>query len=56
VLDASFEWPVAGGFTVGAGINNLLDEEYAGRVRPGGGGGFDPGAPRNFFVSIGWRG
>ncbi|UYV15378.1 TonB-dependent receptor family protein [Porphyrobacter sp. ULC335] len=56
VVDASFEWPVAGGFTVGAGINNLLDEEYAGRVRPGGGGGFDPGAPRNFFVSIGWRG
>ncbi len=56
VLDASFEWPVAGGFTIGAGINNLLDERYAGRVRPGGGGGFDPGAPRNVFVSIGWRG
>lgn len=56
VLDASVEWPVAGGFTIGAGVNNLLDEEYAGRVRPGGGGGFDPGAPRNVFVSIGWRG
>lgn len=56
VLDASVEWPVTGGFTVGAGINNLLDETYAGRVRPGGGGGFDPGLPRNFFLSIGWRG
>lgn len=56
VLDASVEWPVAGGFTVGAGVNNLTDETYAGRVRPGGGGGFDPGAPRNVFVSIGWRG
>ncbi len=56
VLDASVEWPVAGGFTVGAGVNNLLDEEYAGRVRPGGGGGFDPGSPRNVYVSIGWRG
>ncbi len=56
VLDASVEWPVAGGFTIGAGVNNLLDEDYAGRVRPGGGGGFDPGAPRNVFVSIGWRG
>lgn len=56
VLDASVEWPVAGGFTIGAGINNLLDETYASRVRPGGGGGFDPGLPRNFFVSIGWRG
>jgi outer membrane receptor protein involved in Fe transport len=56
VLDASVEWPIAGGFSIGAGINNLLDEEYAGRVRPGGGGGFDPGLPRNFFVSFGWRG
>jgi len=56
VVDAAVEWPVAGGFTVGAGINNLLDETYASRVRPGGGGGFDPGAPRNVFVSIGWKG
>jgi Fe(3+) dicitrate transport protein len=56
VLDASVEWPVFGGFSVGAGVNNLLDEDYASRVRPGGGGGFDPGAPRNVFVSIGWRG
>lgn len=56
VVDASVEWPIAGGFTIGAGVNNLLDEEYLGRVRPGGGGGFDPGAPRNVFVSIGWRG
>lgn len=56
VLDASVEWPVAGGFSIGAGINNLLDETYAGRVRPGGGGGFDPGLPRNVFLSIGWRG
>ena len=56
VVDASVEWPIAGGFSIGAGVNNLLNEEYAGRVRPGGGGGFDPGMPRNFFVSIGWRG
>ncbi len=56
VLDASVEWPLAGGFTIGAGVNNLLDEDYASRVRPGGGGGFDPGAPRNVYVSIGWRG
>ena len=56
VLDASVEWPVAGGFTVGAGVNNLTDEDYASRVRPGGGGGFDPGSPRNVYVSIGWRG
>ncbi|MCM0000979.1 MAG: TonB-dependent receptor [Erythrobacter sp.] len=56
VFDASVEWPVAGGFTIGAGVNNLLDADYATRVRPGGGGGFDPGSPRNFFVSIGWKG
>jgi Fe(3+) dicitrate transport protein len=56
VFDASVEWPLAGGFTIGAGVNNLFDEDYASRVRPGGGGGFDPGAPRNVFVSIGWKG
>jgi len=56
VLDASVEWPIAGGFSIGAGINNLLDEDYASRVRPGGGGGFDPGAPRNVFISIDWKG
>lgn len=56
VFDAAAEWPVAGGFTIGAGVNNLFDEGYATRVRPGGGGGFDPGAPRNFYVSIGWKG
>jgi Fe(3+) dicitrate transport protein len=37
-------------------VNNILDERYAGRVRPGAGGGFDPGLPRNFFLSLGWRG
>lgn len=56
VVDASVEWPVWGGFSIGAGVNNLLDERYAPRVRPGGGGGFDPGSPRNIYVSIGWKG
>jgi Fe(3+) dicitrate transport protein len=56
VVDASVEWPLAGGFSIGAGVNNLFDADYAGRIRPGGGGGFDPGAPRNVFVSIGWKG
>ena len=56
VVDASVEVPIGKGFTVGAGLNNILDERYAARVRPGGGGGFDPGLPRNLFVSLGWRG
>ncbi len=56
VVDASVEWPIAGGFSIGAGVNNLLDADYATRVRPGGGGGFDPGAPRNVYVSFGWKG
>lgn len=56
VVDASVELPIGRGLTVGAGINNILDERYAARVRPGGGAGFDPGLPRNVFVSIGWRG
>jgi Fe(3+) dicitrate transport protein len=56
VVDASAEWPLWGGFTIGAGVNNLFVERYAPRVRPGGGGGFDPGSPRNVFVAIGWKG
>ncbi len=56
LADASVEWPIGGGFTVGAALNNLFDERYAPRVRPGGGGGFDPGLPRNFMLSVGWRG
>jgi outer membrane receptor protein involved in Fe transport len=56
VVDASVEWPIGSGLSVGAGLNNLFDARYAARVRPGGGGGFDPGLPRNFFVSLGWRG
>lgn len=56
VVDAQVEWPLGAGFVVGAGINNLLDERYSPRVRPGGGGGFDPGLPRNVFLSVGWQG
>jgi Fe(3+) dicitrate transport protein len=56
VVDASVDWPIGSGFAVGAGINNLLDERYAARVRPGAGGGFDPGLPRNIFVSVSWKG
>lgn len=56
VADASVEWPIGHGFSVGAAVNNLFDERYAARVRPGGGGGFDPGLPRNFTISVGWRG
>lgn len=56
VMDASVELPIGSGLTLGVGLNNLFDEHYAARVRPGGGGGFDPGLPRNLFVSLGWRG
>ncbi|MBU6165187.1 MAG: TonB-dependent receptor [Alphaproteobacteria bacterium] len=56
VVDASIDWPIGRGFAVGAGINNLLDETYAARVRPGAGGGLDPGSPRNIFVAISWKG
>ena len=56
VVDASFELPIGHGLSIGAGLNNIFNERYAARVRPGGGGGFDPGLPRNFFVSLGWQG
>jgi Fe(3+) dicitrate transport protein len=55
VVDAGVELPIGAGFAVGAGINNIFDEHYAARVRPGGGGGFDPGLPRNLFVSLSVR-
>jgi Fe(3+) dicitrate transport protein len=56
VVDASVEMPIGSGVSVGVGLNNVFDERYAARVRPGAGGGFDPGLPRNVFVSLGWRG
>ena len=56
VVDASMDLPIGYGITIGAGINNIFNESYAARVRPGGGGGFDPGLPRNFFVTLGWQG
>ncbi len=34
------------------GINNLGDERYFARVRPGGGGGIDPAFGRNVFVGV----
>jgi Fe(3+) dicitrate transport protein len=56
VVDASIEVPIGHGISLGAGINNIFDTTYAARVRPGGGGGFDPGLPRNAYISIGWQG
>lgn len=38
--------------SVVGGVNNLLDEVYWARVRPGGGGGIDPGLRRNFYVGF----
>ena len=38
------------GFSVQAGITNLLDERYYRRFVSG----IYPGAPRQFFVSAGW--
>jgi Fe(3+) dicitrate transport protein len=55
VVDAGVELPLGEGFAVGAGVNNIFNARYAARVRPGGGGGFDPGLPRNLFVSLSVR-
>jgi Fe(3+) dicitrate transport protein len=55
VADATVEWPLSGSVTLAAGVNNLFDRSYIGRVRPGGGGGVDPGAPRNGYVSLSVR-
>lgn len=34
------------------GVNNLFDENYYARVRPGGGGGVDPAPRRNFYAGL----
>jgi Fe(3+) dicitrate transport protein len=56
VVDTAIEVPIGRGLSLGAAVNNVFDKRYAARVRPGAGGGFDPGLPRNFSVSLGWRG
>ena len=55
VVDASLELPINRYLSIGAAINNIFDKRYAARVRPGGGGGFDPGLPRNFSISLTMR-
>jgi Fe(3+) dicitrate transport protein len=55
VVDASAEWPLPYGLSAFVNVNNLLDERYIARIRPGGGGGIDPGLPRNFSAGLSWR-
>ena len=55
VVDASVELPINRYLSIGAAMNNIFDKRYAARVRPGGGGGFDPGLPRNFSISLTMR-
>jgi Fe(3+) dicitrate transport protein len=52
VVDASFDWPLTQAIALTGGINNLFDEAYVSRIRPGGGGGADPGAPRNLYAGL----
>lgn len=52
IADASVEWPVGQMLSIGASVSNMFNERYAGRVRPGGGGGFDPGAPRTAYAGL----
>jgi len=56
VFDLSVEATFVGGkLSLLGGISNLFDEQYAARVRPGGGGGIDPGLPRNLYVGLSSR-
>lgn len=55
VVDASLDWPLTGALALTGGVNNLFDESYVSRIRPGGGGGADPGAPRNAYVGLTMR-
>lgn len=55
VWDASIEIPFGDRIVLSGQIKNLFDEAYVARIRPGGGGGIDPGAPRNASLSLAWR-
>lgn len=52
VVDLSAQFPLTRNLLIGASIGNLFDVTYASRVRPGGGGGFDPGLPRTALVNL----
>jgi Fe(3+) dicitrate transport protein len=55
VVDLSFDLPIAGPLTLGAGVTNLFDAAYWARVRPGAGQGIDPGRSRQAYLSFGAR-
>lgn len=55
VWDASIEIPFGDRLVLSGQVNNLFDEAYVARIRPGGGGGIDPGAPRNASLSLAVR-
>jgi Fe(3+) dicitrate transport protein len=55
LVDASVEWPLTSAIAITGALNNIFDESYIGRIRPGGGGGIDPGAPRNVTVGLNAR-
>ena len=52
VVDLSAQFPLTRNILIGASIGNLFDTTYATRARPGGGGGFDPGAPRSALINL----
>lgn len=53
VVDLTAELRFAGGrLSFLGGINNLFDARYFARIRPGGGGGVDPGLPRNLYLGL----
>jgi Fe(3+) dicitrate transport protein len=52
VVDASVDWPLTPSIALTGGVNNLFDEAYVSRIRPGGGGGADPGAPCNLYAGL----
>lgn len=52
VFDATGEVTLAEGAALFAAINNVFDRRYFARVRPGGGQGIDPGAPRTVTAGL----
>jgi Fe(3+) dicitrate transport protein len=52
VFDLTGEVAVSDQTSLFAAVNNVFDRSYISRIRPGGGQGIDPGAPRTMTVGL----
>lgn len=52
LVDLLVEWPLGAGVALTFAASNLTNERFVARIRPGGGGGIDPGLPRTISAGL----